>query len=314
LIERVNVAELVGSFRSRDYGNHRRRPLFSEALAWREIAANGLLPSLAHSFLVLAAKSEQTSTKLKALGLLYCGQRRAEFSTETLFEERAGGAVRSVKRRLAGGISYTEGRLQHRECADDWIDAPSLQYEMERRARAHDLDFAAIIEPSRVWFDELRSACSQGSEPQVPGDRLDSIWRNCFVVGGRCHQIDREWAWTESLPLWLVVARGLYYFAQSLLDAPALNPELARMRVDRMMCAAAGVYGLTLNDAQLRELARFEAALLDQVAGQSDRLRQDDFLAVLGRRIGHAGSRTLRNAPGRGIRWLRRKIKQKLTR
>ncbi len=314
MIESVNVAELVGSFRSRDYGNRRRRALFSEALAWREIAANGLLPSLAHSFLVLATKSGQATTKLKALGVLYCRQRRAEFSTETRFEKRPGAAVRAVKRRLAGDVSYTEGHLQHRECADDWIDAPSLQHEMERRARAHDLGFAAIIEPARVWFDELRNASSQGTEPMVPGDRLDSIWRNCFVVDGRCKYIDREWAWTESLPLSLVVARGLYYFAQSLLDGPALNPQLARMRVSRMIVAAANVYGLTISDTQLRELARFEAAFLNQVTGHSGRAKHDDVRAVLKRRIGPTGSNFFVNLPRRGIRWLKRQLKNRLRR
>ncbi len=309
LIEAVNVAELVGSFRSRDYGDRRRRPLFNEALAWREIAANDLLPSLAHSFLVLASKSEQATTKLESLGLLYSRQRRPEFSTVTRFEQQPGAAVRAIKRRLAGGGSFTEGQLCHRECSDDWIDAPSLQYEMERRARAHDLDFGAIIEPSRVWFDELRDAGSPDSEPKVPGDRVDSIWRNCFVTGGRCRYIDQEWTWTEPLPLWLVVARGLYYFAQSLRDAPALNPRLARMRVGEMITAAARVYGLAIGDAQLRELARFEAAFLDQVTGQKGRTQHDNVVAVLGRRISPAGSRTFADTPGRAVRWLKRKLK-----
>jgi len=185
---------------------------------------------------------------------------------------------------------------------------------MERRARAHDLGFAAIIEPARVWFDELRNASGQGTEPMVPGDRLDSIWRNCFVVDGRCKYIDREWAWTEPLPLSLVVARGLYYFAQSLRDAPALNPRIARMRVGRMITAAAEVFGLTLGDNQLRELARFEAAFLDQITGTTGGARHADVRSVLRCRIGPTGSNFFVNLPRRGIRWLKRQLKNRLRR
>jgi len=307
LIELVNVAELVGSFRSTDYGNRGRRPLFSEALAWHEIAANGLLPSLAHSFLIVAGKSDRPVVELGSLGLLYSRQRRAEFTTTTRFEKHPGSGVRTIKRRLAGDSRYTEGNLLHRECTDDWIEAPSLQHQMERRARAHDMDFAGIVEPSRVWFDELQRSAIQDDEPRVPGDRLDSIWRNCFVVDDLCLFIDQEWVWTKHLPLWLVAARGLYYFAQGLRDAPGLNSRIARMRVGELIVAAAEVYGLKLDDSQLGELARFEAAFLDQVTGQSGRARLNDVLAVLGRRIGPSGSRA-GDISERGIRWLKRKL------
>ncbi len=306
LIEAVDVAELVGSFSSRDYRDRGRLPLFSEALAWPGITSNALLPSLAHSFLVMAAKSDEPATRLDSLGLLYSSQRRPEFSTETRFEKRDSG-VRVIKRRLAGGEHFTEGRLRHSTCSDDWIEAPSLQHEMERRARAHDLDLAAIIEPSRVWFDELNGAAA-GDPALVPGDRLDSIWRNCFVVEGACRYIDQEWTWTERLPLSLVVARGLYYFAQSLRDAPGLNPQIARMRVRELIMAAAKAYGSALDERQLQEMARFEARFLDQVTGGSGIDRHADVSAALGRKICSAGS----DLPGRGLRWLKRKLRNRL--
>jgi SAM-dependent methyltransferase len=307
LIDRVDVAELVGSFRSRDYGERRRSPLFSEALAWGEIAANGLVPEFAHSFLAVASKSEQASIHLQALGVLYNRQRRPEFATRTTFEEGPGGSLRSVKKRVAGDASHSEGNIRHQECADDWIDGPSLQATMMRRARAHALDLAAILEPSRVWFDELRSSADDAASPRVPGERLDSIWRNCFVVDSACRYIDGEWSWTESLPLDLVVARGLYYFAQSLRGARELNPGISRMRVGELISAAGKVYGLAFDAAGLDRLARFESAFLDQVTGDSGS-RYQDVRAVLARRIGQR-PRMVPPRLRRILRGIRRRLK-----
>ena len=48
MLAQVDTAELIGSFRSKDYGNRGRRPLFDEALAWKELSANRMIPSMAH--------------------------------------------------------------------------------------------------------------------------------------------------------------------------------------------------------------------------------------------------------------------------
>ena len=102
----------------------------------------------------------------------------------------------------------------------------SLQTAMARRA-GRELDLEKIFDPRGSWFDELRAVHRGGGPGQAGhGDRLDSIWRNCFVVDGNCRFIDQEWIWARELPLNLVVARGLYYFAKSLLGSSGLNPRL----------------------------------------------------------------------------------------
>jgi SAM-dependent methyltransferase len=305
MLEKVDVAELIGSFHSTDYGNRARRPLFDEALAWKELSANKMIPSMAHSFLVVVTKANDAGLHLDSLGRLYSSRRRPEFSTLTRFETLDSG-VGVSKTRSDGTDAVIEGKLRHRAWSGGWIDTASLQAVMARRARTRDLGLGALLEPSRVWFDDLKQASN--NDDAVPGDRLDSIWRNCFPHAGACRYIDQEWEWTEPLPLHLVVSRGLYYFAQSLLGGPSLNPKLARMRVGEFIVASASIYGLTLGKQDLIGLERFEAAFLSQVIGGTKDYGAD-VAAVLRRRIDPQATRSAGSLPRRGARWLKRRLR-----
>jgi SAM-dependent methyltransferase len=307
LLERVDPTELIGSFRSVDYGHRARQPLFDESLAWRSLVANGLTASMAHSFLVVATKAPRTGLRLDCAGRLYSShRRRPEFATLTRFEDAEKG-LDVVKARADGSPEFVEGKLAHRACSDTWIEGASLQDTMARRARARGMDLTTMLEPTRIWFGELDGTAN--GDGRVPGERLDSIWRNCFVTEDGCRYIDREWAWTDPLPLTLIVARGLYYFAQSLLDAPSLNPTLARMRIDAFIAEAGAAYGLTLDADELAALTRFEAAFLDQVTGSS-KDRVTDVSAVLRRRLSTRRPGSSSSLPRRGARWLKRRLRR----
>ena len=303
MLARFDAAELIGSFPSVDHGSRRRRPLFDEVLAWKEVAANGMVPAMANSFLAIASTSSGKSPGFDGLGRLYSNGRRPVFSTVTRFEDAAGGAMQVTKSRTAGGAEFVEGRLRHREWAGPWHAGSSLHFVIARRVRSRDLDLPAMLEPSQVWFDDLRRTMS-GSD--VPGDRLDSNWRNCYIVGDSCEYIDQEWEWTEPLPIRLVVARVLFDFVFGLLDAPALSPVIQRWRVDQFLTAAAACYGLTLDQAALREFAAFEAAFLTQVTGRQ--VTADDVAAVLRRRLKPRGTQVLGSLPRRAIRWVGRRV------
>ena len=305
MLAAVDPSELIGSFLSVDYGDRRRRPLFDEALAWKELAANRMVPEMAHSLLAVASKSSESALRFDGLGRLYSNRRRPEFSTQTRFHRAEDGGVRATKSRTAGGEEFVEGKLRHRAWSGAWHAGSSLQHTMARRARARDLDLASMLEPSRVWFDDLRRAANGGSN--VPGDRLDSIWRNCFVVGDTCQYIDQEWEWTEPLPLRLVVARVLYDFAQTLVDAPSLSPLIRRWRVSQFVVAAAACYGVVLDGVAMHELASFEAAFLSQVEGG----KKEDVAAVLRRRFNPSGAQQLSGLPRRGLRRLERRVRRR---
>ena len=304
MLTRVDPAELIGSFPSVDHGDRKRRPLFDEGLAWKEVAANGMVPAMANSFLALAAKRADGGVRLDSLGRLYSKDRRPEFATLTRFLGDEDGRVSVTKIRTAGGTEFVEGSLRHREWSGPWHEGVSLYYNMTRRMRSRDLDLAAMLEPSRVWFDDLRRSASG---PNVPGDRLDSNWRNCYVVGDACEYIDQEWEWTEPLPIRLVVARVLYDFVFALLDARSLSPQIQRWRVDQFLVACAATYGVTLDQAALREFASFEAAFLSQVKGGPP-VPEDDVNAVLRRRLDPRGAQVLGSLPRRGVRWVGRRV------
>jgi hypothetical protein len=304
MLTRVDPSEVIGSFPSVDHGDRRRRPLFDEALAWKELARNGMVPAMTNSFLALAAKGADGDVQLDSLGRLYSKDRRPEFATLTRFLADENGSVSVAKTRTAGGTDFVEGSLRHREWSGPWHDGVSLHYTMTRQVRSRDLDLPAMLEPSRVWFEDLRRSAIGSS---VPGDRLDSNWRNCYVVGDACEYIDQEWEWTEPLPLRLVVARVLYDFVVTLLDARSLSPLIQRWRVDQFLVAAAAEYGVTLDQAALREFASFEAAFLSQVRGGPP-VSADDVAAVLRRRLDPRGAHVLGSLPRRGVRWVERRV------
>lgn len=304
MLTRVDPSEMIGSFPSVDHGDRRRRPLFDEGLAWKELAANGLVPAMANSFLALATKGTDAGLQLDSLGRLYSQDRRPEFATVTRFLGDENGAVSVAKTRTAGGTELVEGSLRHREWSGPWHEGVSLHYTMTRRMRSRDLDLAGMLEPSRAWFEDLRRSANGSS---VPGDRLDSNWRNCYVVGDSVEYIDQEWEWTEPLPLRLVVARVLYDFVFALLDARSLSPLIQRWRVDQFLVAAAHEYGVSLDQAALREFASFEAAFLSQVRGGPP-VTADDVTAVLRRRLEPRGAQVLGSLPRRGVRWVERRV------
>jgi hypothetical protein len=170
--------------------------------------------------------------------------------------------------------------------------------------RSRDLDLAGMLEPSRAWFEDLRRSASGST---VPGDRLDSNWRNCYIAGDSIGYIDQEWEWTEPLPLRLVVARVLYDFVFALLDARSLSPLIQRWRVDQFLVAAAREYGVNLDQAALREFVSFEAAFLSQVRGGPP-VTADEVTAVLRRRLDPRGTQVLGSLPRRGVRWVERRV------
>ena len=302
MLNRVNCAELVGSFHSTDYGQRGRKALFDEALAWQQLATNRMIPMLAHSFLVTATKGERPGISLDALGRLYSSGRRPEFSTVTRFVE-SNGVVTAEKDRLDGAPEFQEDQLIHRASATEWVDGRSLQHQVARLARSHDGSLAEIVAPAKPWVEALGDAAT------VDGRHLDSIWRNAMIVDGKLHWIDQEWAWSEPLPRDLLIARGLFYFAQSLLGAPQLGPALAGMRIDRFMLEAAQALGAPLDDAALQRLTEFEAQLLDRIVGTGGDARRKDVAAVLQRRFEQRPKRASRSLPARGLRWLKRKLR-----
>ena len=269
MLSEVDISDFIGSFRSVDHAARGRRPLFCEPLAWAEIARNGMVPWFANSFLAVAGDGRESAMSADWLGVAFSRGRRKEFSTVTRFLSAGDGPARVVKSRTAGGDQWSDGNLIHREWSGPWIHGPSLQFLSTRLARTRGSSLEQVLEPSRAWYEDLRKSSREDNGIRwVDGDRIDSIWRNCFVLHDRCVFIDQEWVWHERLPLTLVVSRGLYYFAQSLLGSTGLGPALQGKKISRFLTEAARVYGLTLTPGDLDELARFEGAFLDKLSGR----------------------------------------------
>lgn len=310
MLEAVDVGELIGSCRSVDHAKPGRGQLFNEQLAWSEISRSGMVPSFANSFLVVADNAGGAPVSADWLGILYGNRRRKPFSTVTRFVRDERGVVRTIKSRTAGGESHTEGSLEHRGWEGDWIDGVSLHMSMVRRARQRDLTLPEIFEPSRVWYEDLKAASvEEGGQRWVEGSRLDSIWRNCYFVDGRCRYIDQEWAWRDRLPLKLVVSRGLYYFARELLGCSGLNPNLRGMRVWNLIRAGGRQYGLDLGRRDIPDLARLEASFLRGTSTRRPATAKARLLTAVG--VGMVMRRRLDPIPpGRSVRFVKRALRK----
>ncbi len=313
MLSEVDVSEMIGSYRTKDYCEPGRKPLFSEQLAWRAIAKNRMVPWFANSFLVVAGIGPGKEVSAPWLGVAYSNRRRKEFSTITHYLKGTGGAVRVVKSRVAGGKSHSENCLEHRQWEGEWIDGESLQLSVARRARERDLTIQEIIEPSLVWFQELKSSSTNmHGRMCVSGNALDSIWRNCFVKEGQVRYIDQEWAWKEELPLEIVVIRGLYYFATGLLDSSGLNRNLQGIKVSRFITSAARLYGLRISRSDLLEFIRFESQFLRSAAAGGKGTLRERIFAMLDVHL--VLRKKLEPAPSRGIIRLMRKWLSKMKR
>ena len=309
MLDEVNAAELIGSTRSRDYSLPDRQPLFNEQLAWFEICKNRMVPQFANSFLVLAGRSPILSISADWLGVSFSHRRLPAFSTETRFVRRPEGGVHVIKRRTDGTPLATEGKLEHRSWTGEWIDGESLQCSTERLCRSRSLSLEEIFEPGRVWLEALtRASSSTGNADTVPGSYLDSIWRNCFVQEEACRFIDEEWSWKETLPLKLVVMRGLFYFFRSQIQAPGLGPALRGRRIGSLISAVGRSYGLRFSVLDFWLLVKFESEFLHRQAIRARptlNRRRFELYRMLRKRIDHQGSilprlhKFLRGAAGR---------------
>ncbi|MDB4998804.1 MAG: hypothetical protein JWM74_6236, partial [Myxococcaceae bacterium] len=260
----LDVTGLVSAYPARDYLHARRKPIFDDALVWAELARNRMSPLFSPSFLVVAGQTGSKLPSLGGLGVVYSANRKPELQTVTRIVRDASGDVRTIKSRRQGVRGATVGPLTLRAIEEPWVEGASLSMLLHQRSR-EGRSLLETFAPSKPWFEWLEDASRSSGHPgMVDGRHLDAVWRNAFLVDGRCVFIDQEWAWNAPLKRELLVIRSLHDFFQGRGGASA--GKIAEI---------AAAFGVRLSAPDFDAFVDFEAHLRELVFDQErDRMRR----------------------------------------
>ncbi len=265
------LADLLALMASRDPAGA-AHPTFHEPLAWRGLIANGLLPDLANSFLVVAGRDESALARLDRsfLAATYTADRLPAYAAETVFRKTAKG-IQVEKRplfpakRLACPVKLGAGELRHRiDTVAEYIPGELYLIELQRRlARGEGID--AVSDWAAPWLRLLRGAVDP--HDHLPGDWLDAIPQNFIRMadGGLC-RIDQEWALSCPVPLSWVVIRGLI----NAFGVSPTSPALASLSLQETIRQVAKRAGICLDEADFRLACVQETELRVHIYGKSD--------------------------------------------
>ncbi len=266
-----DAAALLGGLAARNTSGE-SHPNFHENLAWRPILENGLLPQLANSFLVLAARSDKAFRKLGMdwLACAYTSERLPAYATETRFCYR-NASIFVEKRRMHSDFQLPEatlpkGQLSHYgESVQAYVVGHPYLLELQYRlARNEGVD--SVIVWAADWLDVLldNSSVSEDGTATLPGEWLDAVPHN-FIRGpaGLLHRIDDEWALQGGISRTWVVIRGLFH---ALGMSPASN-TLGVLSMRELLQRTAASRGIVLDQTAFQEAVEKESALHTLVYG-----------------------------------------------
>jgi len=269
----LSVANLLALMASRD-PTGTVPPAFHEPLAWRGVVANGLLPDLANSFLVVAGRDQATLPALDVnlLAIVFSPERQPRYATETIFRKSSDDRITVEKIPLYPDTdpntpppSFASGELLHRTgTVEDHVPGELYIVELQRRmARGEGLH--AMIDWARDWLELVKAACMKNSA-LLPGHWMDAIPQNFIrTANGKLVNIDTEWSVSQPVPAAWIIFRGLIYALSACPTSKALQ-GLSLLDTIRRTSAAAG---FEIDDAAVQQACGLEADLRTIVYGEA---------------------------------------------
>lgn len=209
-----------------DRGAQRGPLLYSESLAWRELADAGLLRDLANSFLVVAYRDGREGAA-EHLGLdLEWGARHYTLDRRVGLRKRATLRDGTVVHEPApfGDAEAGEAReamaafgLAHDPRPEPFRRGESLLTEILQAIAAEGLGrrVSATLQAWRTWLlDSFGTGEGSPEHPLVDGAAFDASWWNIVVAPetGEWQLIDLEWRLTLPVPVDFVVWRTIMHF------------------------------------------------------------------------------------------------------
>jgi SAM-dependent methyltransferase len=192
--EDLDVGQIISQYPARDYTGKGLR-LFNEGLAWRSVAANGLVQDMANSFLLIAGASGAVPLDGDWLLSLFATDRRACFRTHTRFARAPGGGIEVAKQRLHPRRDPVPGPLR-------FCDRGAQAYAPGERLSDglaplsfHADAYARYLAYLRRYLEAVRGLAGEEGAGSVAGEFIDCIPPNLVNDGaGGFRFIDAEWA------------------------------------------------------------------------------------------------------------------------
>ncbi len=271
--------EIVRQTLARDY-TRALPPTASERHIWPELAANGLIPALANSFLVLAGSDrlpDWAAADAPLLGVVYAPRRQRRYKTETRFSVLANGAIEVTKRRLVSQVGETdateetaaEANATVRQVldADAYVAGAHFESELMKRLRQNDTE--GFLAGLRLWRDFVQSEGVEASDStRIRPEFFDCTPRNLILHDDRLAYIDREWRFLPPCSVSALLTRGLFYFLGANLPYVAERDTTLGALLTEWMASLE----VQLDDALLAEFMAVETAFNQVVHGNGKQI------------------------------------------
>jgi SAM-dependent methyltransferase len=240
--------------------------------AWNVVARNGLLPELANSFLVVAAKSDADlhgKWSPATLAVHYSHGRRRQFLREVVLE-RSGQSVRVVSSRLSPGDVEDPLPITMHVASQPYHEGRLWTQRLGAVLNRPGWKAGQIAAWARPWLDAvLEKAGRPALQPTtlVPGNLIDATPFNLIEEpGGSLVFIDAEWETTGSVELGFLVFRSLYYTLGRCTSVAAPDPEVP-VSLGDLIAEVTSHFGFWLSSAELRRYAELEMRVQSWVTG-----------------------------------------------
>lgn len=262
----LKVAELIGRMQpSRHKG--RSRPLFDERLVLPELEKNGMLPFFSNSFLVVAGARESV-IPFDGLGVFFSDSRVERLQTTSRIEEDADGCA-YVDKRPVNGDAVTVGALTLHGGRVPWINQPTLQGLIVRRAKERPLSIEELFSPCFIWLEKIRSLSAASGDPDMlAGTYVDCIWGNSILQDGECRFIDCEWEWNKPISVNLLVIRSIFELLNVIDTLSDVNPSLAVDSRKRLIRDIAKCLGVDVRNQDFNDFCKLESRMGEIVYGK----------------------------------------------
>jgi SAM-dependent methyltransferase len=262
---------------------------FSLEQAWGVVFRNGLAPSLANSFLVLASDVEESvfpKDNAKVLGYYFSMKRRPEFIKEMVFEDVGGKKVEVKKAAVHHTTSSLDDNPISMELMDEeFLEGLNWQSQLCRILNKPGWSFEDIERWAMVWYDAMLNygniSVNKGSLSStylLSGDLFDAIPRNLIITKDKQTRFfDQEWRLKTNIELGYLMFRGIYLELISITNiaSPAKNTSL---NIFNLFQSVALSLGISITVADLERYAALESNVLYWVAGLKSWLSPQELL------------------------------------
>ncbi|MBK9953216.1 MAG: glycosyltransferase [Candidatus Competibacteraceae bacterium] len=279
-LKHPNTSEIVGNLLVQQSLRAQGRPYvgaFSEQSAWYGIVEEGIVDSVANSFLILASTNNQLPPVLKdnlekVCAYIYSVNRRAEYAKETFIEKTVDEKLVVHKRRLYPDGLYEQASLTQNLEKEKYKHGQILFNSLPRLLSKDGWSVETIAKWAKPWIDYLFSRALSSAEIPIADHVLPVELWDCtpfnFLIdkNGEADCFDLEWL-PDSPPLLShVVLRGLFhtfkridYFTKSDID---INEHAVELSLQ-----VAALFGLKFSQEKINKWLKSERDFIYMATG-----------------------------------------------